>query len=103
MCPVSPHAGGTEEVETEQELLRDYPATPAGVQTAPEEVCHALLVTTETTLLPDGGSCETTATSPTGRTDEEERRTAGVRGTREEARPGGEGLHPDRELTVVMT
>lgn len=101
MHPAFPHAGSLE-AETEPEVVPEYPASPVGARTALEEVSPATAVATETSLLPDGGSCAITATTPTGRTGEDERRT-GVRGRKEEARPGGEVADPDLALAVVTT
>lgn len=86
-------------METEPEVVPECLASPVGARTALEEVSPAAAVATETSLLPDGGSCAITATTPTGRTGEEE----GVRGPREAARPGGEEADPDRVLAVVTT
>lgn len=86
----------------EPEVVPDYPASPVGAQTALEEVSPATVVATEMSLLPDEGSCVSTAMTPTGRTDEEEHQT-GIRGTREEAQAGGEVADPDLALVVAMT
>lgn len=101
MYPAFPHAGSLE-VETEPEVCPGYPASPVGVQTGLEEVTTATVVAIETPLLPDGGSCVITAMTPNGRTGEQERHT-GVRGMREEARPGVEEVDPGRVLVVVTT
>lgn len=89
-------------METEAEVVPEYPASPVGVQTAPEAVSPATVVAIGTSLLPDEGSCAITAMTPNGRTGEQERHT-GVRETREEARPGGEEVAPDRGLVVATT
>lgn len=86
-------------VEMEPEVEPEYPASLVGVQTALEEV-STTTVAIETCLLPNGGSCVITATTPTGRTGEREHHT-GVRGMREEARPGGGEVDPDHVLAVV--
>lgn len=86
----------------EPEVVPEYPASPVGVQTALQEVSPAAVEATETSLLPDGGSCAITAMTPTGTTGEDERHT-GLRGTRGAARPGGEEVDPDHVLVVATT
>lgn len=89
-------------MRTEPEVVPDFPASPAGAQTALEEVSPATAAAPETSPLPDGGSCATTATTPTGTTGEGERHME-VQGTREQARPGGEEADPDSALAAAMT
>lgn len=87
-------------METEPEVVPDYPASPVGVQIAPEEVPSATVEAIGTSLL--GGSCAITAMTLNWRTGESERHT-GIRGTGVEVRLGGEEAHPDRGLVVAMT
>lgn len=100
MHPVSPHAEGlVEERETEVDLY--FPANPVEVQTA-QMVSPETVVATGTSLLPDGGSYEITATSQTGRAGDEEHRT-GIRGMREEGQRGGEQMDTDLVRAVETT
>jgi len=83
---------------TEPEAVPEYPASPVGVQIAPEETVAAI----GTSLLPDEGSCAMTAMTLNGRTGEPSRHT-GARGTRVEVRPREEEADPDRGRGVATT
>lgn len=79
-------------------MVQESPASPVGARVAAEETA----VATGTSLSPGKGSCAITATTPNGRTGEQERH-AGVRGTGEEARPGGGEADLDRGPAVATT
>lgn len=88
-------------METALKAGQDYPASPAGVQTALEAGSHTAVVATEMSLHPDEASYVITATTPIGTTEEEEHHT-GVQRMREEAQVAGE-VDPDHAPAAAMT